>query len=188
MRSLRLRMSRCSSAVGRRGGCSPGIVNHARTAHERTKIAHVHHQALTGGRGRERGRPRFGTAGVVCRSARRFSAIAAIVAGTRERVFLYNFLCIATGLAFVCRGNRAFCKCVCPATVFLRVRVDKAGKRRAHRPIFGRCFRACAWTRPPASPALCPMGLAIGDPQSDERTPRTVFSACAAWRNARKRH
>lgn len=126
MRSLRLRMSRCSSAVGRRGGCSPGIVNHARTAHERTKIAHVHHQALTGGRGRERGRPRFGTAGVVCRSARRFSAIAAIVAGTRKRVFLYNFLCIATGLAFVCRGNRAFCKCVCPATVFLRVRVDKA--------------------------------------------------------------
>ena len=135
MRSLRLRMSRCSSAVGRRGGCPPGIVNHARTAHERTKIAHVHHQALTGGRGRERGRPRFGTAGVVCRSARRFSAIAAIVAGTRERVFLYNFLCIATGLAFVYRGNRAFCKCVCPATVFLRV--DKAaslscGKCRPH--------------------------------------------------------
>ena len=38
----------------------------------------------------------------------------------------YNFLCIATGLAFVYRGNRVFCKCVCPATVFLRVRVDKA--------------------------------------------------------------
>ncbi len=51
-----------------------------------------------------------------------------------------------------------------------------------------RCFCACAWTRPPASSALCPMGLAIGDPQSGERTPRTVFSACAAWRNARKRH
>ena len=141
MRSLRLRMSRCSSARGRRGGCSPGIVNHARTAHERTKIAHVHHQALTGGRGRERGRPRFGTAGVVCRSARRFSAIAAIVAGTRERVFLYNFLCIATGLAFVDRGNRAFCECVCPATVFLRV--DKAaslscGKCRPHGACHGR--------------------------------------------------
>ena len=26
------------------------------------------------------------------------------------------------------------------------------------------------------------------DPQSGERTPRTVFSACTAWRNARKRH
>ena len=108
------------------GAISPSIVNHARTAHERTQTAHRHHQALTGGRGWERGRPRFGTAGDVCRNARRFSAIAAIVAGTRERVFLYNFLCIATGLAFVYRGNRVFCKCVCPATVFLRVRVDKA--------------------------------------------------------------
>ena len=89
MRSLRLRMSRCSSAVGRRGGCPPGIVNHARTAHERTKIAHVHHQALTGGRGWERGRPRFGTAGVVCRNARRFSAIAAFRARARECLALF---------------------------------------------------------------------------------------------------
>lgn len=141
MRSLRLRMSRYRAPWAGVGAISPSIVNHARTAHERTKIAHVHHQALTGGRGRERGRPRFGTAGVVCRSARRFSAIAAIVAGTRERVFLYNFLCIATGLAFVCRGNRAFCKCVCPATVFLRV--DKAASLSC-----GKCR---------------PMGLAISD-------------------------
>lgn len=165
MRSLRLRMSRCSSAVGRRGGCPPGIVNHARTAHERTKIAHVHHQALTGGRGRERGRPRFGTAGVVCRSARRFSAIAAIVAGTRERVFLTIFSVSPRGW---------------PLSVGAIAPFASASARR-------RCFCACAWTRPPASPALCPTGLAIGDPQSGKRTPRTVFSACAAWRNARKR-
>ena len=166
MRSLRLRMSRCSSAVGRRGGCSPGIVNHARTAHERPKIAHLHHQALTGRRGRERGRPRFGTAGVVCRSARCFLPSRRLWPGFGN-VFSFAIFSVSP------RGW--------PLSIGATASFASASARR-------RCF--CAWTRPPACPAAnaAPMGLAIGDPQSGERTPRTVFSACAAWRNARKRH
>ena len=58
MRSLRLRMSRYRAPWAGVGAISPSIVNHARTAHERTQTAHRHHPALTGGRGRERGSAR----------------------------------------------------------------------------------------------------------------------------------
>lgn len=65
------------------------------------------------------------------------------------------YYAVGVALAFVCRDNRAFCKYVCPVTVFLRpasrfallrVRVDEAA-----------CI-SCSKCR-----RLCPMGLDIND-------------------------
>ena len=65
------------------------------------------------------------------------------------------YYAVGVALAFVCRDNRAFCKYVCPVTVFLRpasrfallrVRVDEAACISC-----GKCRR------------LCPMGLDIND-------------------------
>ena len=65
------------------------------------------------------------------------------------------YYAVGVALAFVCRDNRAFCKFVCPVTVFLRpasrfallrVRVDEAACISC-----GKCRR------------LCPMGLDIND-------------------------
>ncbi len=106
-------------------------------------------------------------------------------AGNMERIMFWAFLignlayyAIGIGLAFLCRDNRAFCKYICPITVFLkpmsyfsliRIKCDK-----------GKCISCGKCKR------VCPMDVEVTDPSRNRENGTECILCMECVRNCPK--